>query len=402
MPAITANMDIDHYGCGRDEQEESLSGSDFGGEFDGEFGGYIHDFTAFEFVPIAIPPYWYDKSAKNAEIVKGVNKAAEEVAVRKMKEMEEREAIWETLPKEPRSVRERKAADAKIVAEYEAANCAASGLGKGSTKFTFGQGSSTHKRKGGGKHRAKTGVQEEVILTDKQLAQKAAEVKLQNEKKEKERKIWEAANAASIAAAVEEKKLEIEAAKAAEEAEKIRISLLPQDELAVEQAEQAEINDVISKVKKIPINRPIFVPKQKVVKQKDDWTKVKGKFASPVSKTEKIQNEIQQAFNEAAGCSVGRARRQRASGEKMLGDKTALAKVLTKTTLCKSVTDKSGKLVPKNKRKKCHHKECRFAHSLAELQVRECIYGDSCRKKDSCCGRHPGETDAQWKSRMTT
>ena len=89
---------------------------------------------------------------------------------------------------------------------------------------------------------------------------------------------------------------------------------------------------------------------------------------------------------------------KRIEGFAVLADKTKLEQVLTCTTLCKSVTTK----------KKCYHKNCRFAHSIEDLKQRECVYGVGCgfvkkmengqyenrkfgRTGKTCSAMHPGE-----------
>ena len=60
---------------------------------------------------------------------------------------------------------------------------------------------------------------------------------------------------------------------------------------------------------------------------------------------------------------------KRCDGFSDLADKEKMAKALTFTALCKSVT--SGK--------KCYHTNCRFAHSLKDLKERDCRFGMGCR-----------------------
>ena len=67
-----------------------------------------------------------------------------------------------------------------------------------------------------------------------------------------------------------------------------------------------------------------------------------------------------------------------------------------KTKLCKSVADKDGKMLPKSKHIKCHHKVCMFAHNFNEMDVLVCRYGSRCRDKQTCRGCHPEETKEKW------
>ena len=79
-------------------------------------------------------------------------------------------------------------------------------------------------------------------------------------------------------------------------------------------------------------------------------------------------------------------------GYQEIQDKKLMQKAFVKTTMCKSV--KKG--VP------CRHgKKCRFAHSRAELTIRDCRFGEHCRFKDTCHFRHKGETDEAYYQRVT-
>ena len=88
----------------------------------------------------------------------------------------------------------------------------------------------------------------------------------------------------------------------------------------------------------------------------------------------------------------------RCDGFTEMASKETLEVVLKFTSLCKSVTEK----------KKCYHKDCRFAHSVDQLQERQCRFGLGCKfvKKiengqytnqtfgktgKSCSCVHPGE-----------
>lgn len=58
----------------------------------------------------------------------------------------------------------------------------------------------------------------------------------------------------------------------------------------------------------------------------------------------------------------------RSAAFELLANKDSLDDKLNKTQMCNSV----GK-------SKCHHKNCRFAHSLDELKFSNCLFGDRCR-----------------------
>jgi hypothetical protein len=88
----------------------------------------------------------------------------------------------------------------------------------------------------------------------------------------------------------------------------------------------------------------------------------------------------------------------RCEGFDDLSSKEKLAEVLKFTSLCRSVASK----------KKCYHKDCRFAHSIDQLQQKDCRFGLGCKfvkkmengqyknAKFGCTGKtcscmHPGE-----------
>ena len=88
----------------------------------------------------------------------------------------------------------------------------------------------------------------------------------------------------------------------------------------------------------------------------------------------------------------------RCEGFEDLSSKEKLAEVLKFTSLCRSVASK----------KKCYHKDCRFAHSIDQLQQKDCRFGLGCkfvkkmengqyknakfgRTGKTCSCMHPGE-----------
>jgi hypothetical protein len=111
------------------------------------------------------------------------------------------------------------------------------------------------------------------------------------------------------------------------------------------------------------------------------------------------QKRIERCINDAKY-----AKRTEAFSE--LGDKNKLDQALKFTQMCSSL--KTGK--------PCRHKDCRFAHSLDQLQRKECRFGLSCRfvKYESglykntkfgrtgktCSCMHPGETASNFGFRM--
>ena len=114
---------------------------------------------------------------------------------------------------------------------------------------------------------------------------------------------------------------------------------------------------------------------------------------------------IQQKKDERCGVDSKYSARTAAFAD--LADKNKLEKVLTFTKLCKSVTGGT----------KCTHKNCRFAHSLDQLQHRECRFGENCsfvkfddngnyanasfgRTGKKCNCYHPGETTEMFSKRL--
>ena len=98
---------------------------------------------------------------------------------------------------------------------------------------------------------------------------------------------------------------------------------------------------------------------------------------------------------------------KRCEAFEVLGDKNKLEKVLKFTQMCRSVTLK----------KKCYHKNCRFAHSIEQLVKRDCRFGLGCKFVKStgngnfvnqkfgstgktCACYHPQEHDTSFCKRM--
>lgn len=81
---------------------------------------------------------------------------------------------------------------------------------------------------------------------------------------------------------------------------------------------------------------------------------------------------------------------QRSNAFKILSDKDKLKSTLYKTSMCN--------------KKNCNNKHCTYAHSLSELKVRKCLFGDDCIYKDSsnkmCKYIHPGETKKEYMKRV--
>jgi len=94
----------------------------------------------------------------------------------------------------------------------------------------------------------------------------------------------------------------------------------------------------------------------------------------------------------------------RAEAFAKLADRKALVQQLERTVMCRSVTQKT----------RCPHgKRCRYAHTLDELNKRECLYRHTCRLvqkasegcyintgKKVCNGWHPQETEDSYCTRL--
>ena len=94
---------------------------------------------------------------------------------------------------------------------------------------------------------------------------------------------------------------------------------------------------------------------------------------------------------------------QRAEAYNALSDKTKLGANLAKTRMCTSV----------EKKETCRHVgACRFAHSLEELVIRNCLFKDECRfvrfengklvnnGRDICRNKHPDESQDEFIERV--
>ena len=92
---------------------------------------------------------------------------------------------------------------------------------------------------------------------------------------------------------------------------------------------------------------------------------------------------------------------KRSEAFNLLADKNVLNKKLEKTRMCNSI----------EKNEKCQHgAKCRFAHSLDELNISKCFFGDGCRYIKNlggkvvnngklCPHRHPNETTDEFYNR---
>ena len=72
-------------------------------------------------------------------------------------------------------------------------------------------------------------------------------------------------------------------------------------------------------------------------------------------------------------------------------DKKEIAEKLSKTRMCNSILNNM----------ECRHgTNCRFAHTLNELVIRNCFYGDNCNIFSTCQHKHPKETIDEYHLRL--
>ena len=152
----------------------------------------------------------------------------------------------------------------------------------------------------------------------------------------------------------------------------------------VDLQERTEIDAFIAKAKITPTFTPL-VPVPKIVAPP-----APKPAAKPVAKTAPIAKPAPSpkpvdVWQEVKKPIVKKSVEQRSPPPKQ-----------AKTRLCKSVTDRDGKMLPKSNHIKCHHKVCMFAHSFSEMDVLQCRYGSRCRDKQNCRGCHPEETKEKW------
>jgi len=222
-------------------------------------------------------------------------------------------------------------------------------------------------------------------LTEEQIEEK-------NKEREEEKKAEADAEAEALAA------LSRHIAKKTEEAEEKKKK---DEEEKKEQAEQAEEEDhflatmsrnmglVVKKAEKKKAEKK----KRQRQRQRKTVIHIEGKSFLEKSREKRCASDSKYA--------------KRTEAFDLLTDKKKQAEALKFTRLCRSVT--SGK--------KCYHKSCRFAHSVDQLQIRECRFGSSClfvkhvrgpwykntpskRSGKICDCYHEGETKETFSKRM--
>jgi hypothetical protein len=225
-----------------------------------------------------------------------------------------------------------------------------------------------------GKVRAMERARKESHRHTKKADTATATRQAKDERRAKERAAWEVKNAASVVAALAAKEAAKEAAERKREADK-------------------------------HFSADITMTEEEQAAAKEEWDDERDlrRFMAEVKPVRMMARPAQakQAPKEAAWTVAGNAKREAA---KDVADQVTAAfyakapvpKVdLTKTRMCRSVAQKS----------RCRHKVCKFAHNLAELNVRQCKHGDRCHFKEAgvarpCTFMHPGESKAQWSARQ--
>jgi hypothetical protein len=151
-------------------------------------------------------------------------------------------------------------------------------------------------------------------------------------------------------------------------------------------------------------NKPTAT-KPKATADKNEW-KTDGKKRRPKVKGQKLVLNFKSFADEQRERRDKRKEQddERTKAFEILADKEGLQKRLTKTRMCNSVgTDEPCK----------HGENCRFAHTLDELVISDCFFGNKCRfikihkekvyNKDGdckCCPhKHPQETIDEFYSR---
>ncbi len=80
---------------------------------------------------------------------------------------------------------------------------------------------------------------------------------------------------------------------------------------------------------------------------------------------------------------------RRTVGFEALGDEDTLAERLLKTKVCWNL----------KKYGNCTHKICTFAHTPEELNDPECVFGNTCRRRETCTFKHRDETSEDYRKR---
>lgn len=80
----------------------------------------------------------------------------------------------------------------------------------------------------------------------------------------------------------------------------------------------------------------------------------------------------------------------RTTGFQKFSNKKELGQKLAKTVMCKNILTKG----------KCYRKDCPFAHSQEEMKIPDCIFGESCTRKEICKFIHPDETKDEYQRRI--
>ena len=188
------------------------------------------------------------------------------------------------------------------------------------------------------------------------------------------------------------------------------------EEKAAEEAEEAELEEALRRMNRACVEKISQQEAQEAQAQAEAKAAAELKvneeaklaeFVTMMSKNRKPKTKkvvIELGFKSLKEQKIEQRRatdekfNARCEGFDDLSSKEKLAEVLKFTSLCRSVVSK----------KKCYHKECRFAHSIDQLQQKDCRFGLGCKfvKKmengqyknakfgstgKTCSCMHPGE-----------
>ncbi len=225
---------------------------------------------------------------------------------------------------------------------------------------------------------------------------------------------------------VQRKEKQWKAARAAEEyaarigpiVKKTEIPLIVETELTDEQraAERDEMKNALALINRQCVEMSSIREKREAdeekvkadtenakEKAKEEKAKEAAEFVTVMSRKKKITVTL--GFKGLKEQAIERRKdtdstyNERCNAFEVMADKTKIEETLKFTSICRSVISK----------KKCYHKDCRFAHKLEDLAQKDCTWGGSCkfvkkvpggqyrnakfgRSGKTCSFWHPGES----------
>jgi len=318
--------------------------------------------------------------------------------VKKMEEEKKLREIRASLPTESAAGKAKRLAEEKMRATVK--------------KPTYGSGNIFgHRRNGGGKGKKDTTV----APTAKALEQIAAAKLEKKRKKKEEKKAEEEKRAMEFAKAPVEDKPIVEMADFEEKEDDEE-----EDEydLSMVMTKTVDIDYNIKSKCKMPNTTPIrkgkgktktfIIGSSRIAELRADRvfeTKTK-RMCMYVEKGKMCPHGDKCRFSHTKGDAQTVPVSERTKGFELLEDKTKLSEKLKYTKMCKSVISGKPCIHPKG--------QCRFAHSLDQLRIAVCGFGDECRrvswntsgvcrnksKTMKCDFKHPSETEGNFYSRI--